>query len=815
MALLQDARYTIRTMRKSPGFTAAAVLALALGIGANTAIFTVVNAVLLRPLPYKQPDRLVALTRVYPGGNPPTVSVPKFFAWKKGSAGALEKVAAYDFMGPGVSLSGDGQPEQIKSIHASIDYFALFGVSPAAGRFFTEEEDRPGGARVAVISNGLWKRRFGGDPGLVGRTIALSGEPYTVVGVAAAGFEPIPPADIWVPLQADPASINQGHYLLCGGRLKPGVTIAAANARMKSAAEQFRRQFPGSISKEESAGVIPMQDLMVGDIRPVLLIMLGAVAFVLLISCANVANLLLARAAGREKEIAIRVAIGAGRGRLVRQLLTESALLALAGGALGLLAGYWGLKGLLAFTPSEIPRLADMGSGLDLRVFGFTLAVSLLTGILFGLAPAFQISRPDVNSTLRESSGRSSAGVRHMRARSVLVVSEIALGLVLLIGAGLLIRSAAAIRNERPGFDPGHALTFKAALNGAKYEKTAGAAQFTRLLTERLESIPGVQAAATIVNLPAELGPDMPFQIEGRPASAANATGDEYWRYVSPHFLKALGVPLLRGRTFTENDVANAPAVVIINEAMAKKYWPKEDPIGQRITIGKGLGPEFEDPTREIVGVVGSVRERGLENGLPPVVYVPQAQVRDAFIALGSKILPSAWVVRTSMDPLTMVNAVRREVVAVDPQQAVFDFRSLDQVLEKSMATRGFILLLLTVFAGAALVLAAIGIYGVMAYDVEQRTQEIGIRVALGADGGSVARLVVRRGMLLAGIGVAIGLAAAFGVTRVLKAMLYGVNATDPLTFTGVAVALAAVALAACYIPARRATRVDPIIALR
>jgi predicted permease len=804
-------------MLKSPGFAGVAVLALALGIGANTAIFTVVNAVLLRPLPYPEPDRLVALTRTFPGGRGPAISIPKFFAWKKNSADVLTNVSAYDFMGPGVSLSGEGQPEQVKSIHVSMDYFSLFGVTPAAGRFFTQEEDRPGGARVVVISHGLWKRRFGGDPGLVGRPAVLSGEPYTVVGVAAADFEPNPAADMWFPLQADPASVNQGHYLYCGGRLKPGVTLAAANARMKVAAEQFRRQYPDAIGKQESAGVTPMQEMIVGDIRPVLLIMLGAVAFVLLISCANVANLLLARAAAREKEIAIRVAIGAGRARLVRQLLTESALLALAGGVLGLMLGYWGLKVLLAFTPSEIPRLADMAthSGLDMRVLGFTLLISLATGILFGLAPAFQVSRPDLNSTLRESSGRSSASVRHMRARGLLVICEMALGLVLLIGAGLLIRSAISMRGVQPGFDAGHTLTFKAALNGTKYENTTAVAQFTRLLAERLESVPGVQAAATIINLPTDLGPDLPFQIEGRPASAGNAQGDEQWRYASPHFLKALGVPLLRGRAFTDNDVAKAPAVLIVNEALAKKYWPKQDPIGQRITIGKGLGPEFEDPTREIVGVIGNVRENGLDNDPPPIVYVPQAQVRDALIAFGSKILPTAWIVRTSMDPLTMASAVRREVMAVDSQQAVFEFRSMQQVLEKSMATRGFILLLLSIFAGVALLLAAIGIYGVMAYDVEQRTHEIGIRVALGADRADVVALVVRHGMLLAGIGVAIGLAAAFGVTRVLTALLYGVKATDPLTFAGVALTLAAVALLATYIPARRATRVDPMNALR
>jgi putative ABC transport system permease protein len=817
MAMFQDARYAVRTMLKSPGFTSVAILALALGIGANTAIFTLVNSMLLRPLPYKEPGRMVFLTRTFRAGRGPIVSIPSFFAWKRNTGDVLASVAAYDFMGPGVSLSGDGQPEQIKSIHASAEYFDLFGVKPAVGRFFTQGEDRPGGERVVVISYGLWKRRFGADRGLLGRPVVLSGEPYTVVGVAAADFEPSPAADAWIPLQPAPNNISQGNYLLCGGRLKPNVTLAQANARMKIAAEQFRRQYPNMMSRGESAGVVTMQELTAGDIRPVLLIMLGAVGLVLLIACANVANLLLARAAAREKEIAIRVAIGAGRARLVRQLLTESGLLSLAGGVFGLILGYGGLRILLAFMPSGIPQLSELvaHSSLDVNVLGFTLLVSLFTGILFGLVPAFHVSRPDLNSTLREGTGRGSAGVRHMRARGLLVISEVALGLVLLTGAGLLIRSALSMRGVDPGFSTQNVLTFKTALSGSKFARTAAVAQFNRLLAEKLESIPGVQAAANIISVPTEIGPDMPFQIEGRPASAGNSGGDEQWRYVSPHLFKAMGVPLLRGRVFTDNDSGKAPAVVIINEALARRYWPKQDPIGQQITIGKGVGPEFDDPSREIVGVVGSVRESGLDNDPPPIMYVPQAQVTDGFTALGNKILPVSWVLRTSMDPLTLSEAVRREVTAADSQQAVFEFRSMEQVLKKSMDIRRFILLLLSFFAGTALLLAAIGIYGVMAYDVEQRTHEIGIRLAVGADTADVVRLVVRQGMTLAGIGVSIGLVAAFGVTRVLKALLYGVKATDPITFAGVALTLAAVALCATYIPARRATRVDPITALR
>jgi putative ABC transport system permease protein len=817
VSILQDVRYAARTMAKTPGFTAIAMLALALGIGANTAIFTVVNGVLLRPLPYKDSDRMVFLNRKFPQGSSPSTSVPKFFVWKRATAGVLDHVAAYDFMGPGVSISGEGQPEQIKAIHVSADFFALFGVTPAAGRTFTADEDRPGGSRAAVISYNLWKRRFGADPAEVGRTIVLSGEPHTVVGIAPADFEPNPPADIWLPLQADPNTLNQGHYLLCGGRLRPGITLAAANARMKAAADQFRRQYPDSIGKQETAAIEPMRDTMVGEIKPLLLIMQGAVGFVLLISCANIANLLLARAAARDKEIAIRTALGAGRGRLVRQLLTESGMLALGGGTLGLLLGYWGLKLLLAFTPAELPRVSELagGSTLDLRVLAFTLLLAVATGVLFGLAPAFQASRPDLHSTLKEGTARTTGGLRHQRARGLLVISEVALGLVLLIGAGLLIRSAASIRAVHPGFDTQRTLTFKTALSGDKYKTTGAVTEFSRRVVERLDALPGIRATANVINLPTEPGPDLPFKIEGRPAKASNAEGDEQMRFCSPEFFKAFSIPMLRGRAFSINDSAKSAPVLIVNEAFARKYFPKENPIGQRVTIGEGIGPEFMDATREVVGISGSAREFGLNRDAPPIMYVPQAQVKDSLTALTNNILPVAWVVGTEMDPMLVANAVRREVTAVDSAQAVFDFRPMSQVLDKALANTRFILLLLSLFAGVALALAAIGIYGVMSYTVEQRTQEIGIRIALGAGRGDVQALVVRHGMLLAAIGVGIGLAAAFGLTRVLSALLFGVKATDPLTFAAVALALSAVALLATWIPARRATRVDPLIALR
>ena len=818
MPLLQDIRFASRMLKKTPGVTAIAVAALALGIGANTAVFTVVNAVLIKPLPYPDSDRMVYLSRTFPGrSGASSTSIPKFFAWKRGAGDVLSDVAAYDFIGPGVSISGEGEPEQLKAIHASQDYFSLFGVKPAAGRFFTADEDRPGGPKVVVLSYGIWKRRFGGDPAIVGRPVSLSGEPHIVVGIAGAGFRPSPPVDVWLPLQADPNSLNQGHFLLCGGKLKPGVTLAAATARMRMAGEQFRRQYPDAMSRDESAGVVSMQEETVGAVRPILLVMLGAVAFVLLIACANVANILLARASARDKEIAIRTAIGAGRGRIVGQLLTESMLLALTGGALGLVLGNWGMKLLLAATPGELPRMDELAaqSGLDLRVLGFTLLLSLATGVLFGLIPALRTSRADLHSTLKEGAGRATGGVRHLHTRGLLVVGEVALGLVLLIGAGLLIRSALSMRAVEPGFDSTNVLTFKTALGNAKYSSTGPMAQYMSQLVNRIEALPGVSAAASVITVPTEPGPDLPFEIEGRQTAAGTSSGDEFWRCVSPHFFKALNVPVRRGRAFTESDGPGTPGVMIINEAMARKYWPNENPIGQRVTIGRGLGPEFADRTREIVGVVGSVRELGLQADPPPIMYVPVAQVPDALSALGSKILPFYWVVRASGQPMQLARAIRREALAVDSQQAVFEFRPLDEILATASATRRFTLLLLGVFASVALLLAAIGIYGVMSYDVEQRRHEIGIRVALGACGSDVVNLIVRHGMTLAIIGIVLGLAGAYGVTRVLAAQLFGVKATDPATFAAVALGLAGVALLATWIPARRATRVDPIVALR
>ncbi|HYM13166.1 MAG TPA: ABC transporter permease [Bryobacterales bacterium] len=818
--LLADLRHAFRLLRKNPAFTLIALAALALGIGANTAIFSVVNAVLLRPLPYPEPDRLVFLMRKYPNGTGNSASVPKFTVWKQYNK-ALESMSAYDFVGPGLNLGNGDRPEQVKAIHASADFFRLFGASPILGRTFTPQEDRPGGPHVVVISNGLWKRRFGGDASLVGRSITLGSEPYTVIGILSPGFQPDPPSDVWLPLQADPAGTNQGHYLLVAARLRPGATLEAANAELKLAGEQFRRSFPQWMEDKESVAAVPMQKEMVGNVRPALLILVGAVSFVLLIACANVANLLLARAASRQKEIAIRAAIGASRGRLVRQLLTESVLLASGGAVLGLLLGSWGVRLLLAASPGNIPRIGDLSKGsplalLDWRVLAFTLGVAFLTGILFGLFPALQLSRPDLSSTLKEAGGRSGSGLRQSHTRGLLVVSEVALALVLLIGAALLIRTFVGLRRVNPGFDPHNILTLQMSLTGPRYSTATQMENFDRQAQQRIEALPGVLAASPAICLPVNnYGIDLPFLIEGKPPAQGRYNGDEFWRFVGPHYFDAFRIPLRHGRVFDDRDSSKAAPVVVINEAMAKKYWPQQDPLGARITIGKGLGPEFDDPPRQIIGIVGDVREGGLSRPPRSVMYVPAAQVSDALYRFGNKIIPASWAIRTAVNPYSLSAAVQREFLALDGQLAVAKVQTMEQIVRDATARENFNMLLLTIFAAIALLLAAIGIYGVMSYSVEQRSHEIAIRMALGADRRDVLRLFVLHGLRLAGLGVVIGLGAAFGLTRLLARLLFGVKPNDPATYLTVAAILTAITLLASFLPARRATQVDPLVALR
>jgi putative ABC transport system permease protein len=814
--LLQDVRHAGRMLAKSPGFTLVAVLTLALGIGANTAIFSVVNSILLQPLPYRDADRLVRLVLTYPNGNGQSVSVPKFMSWKQ-NAPALQYACAYDFSGPGLNLSGGGTPEQVKGIHVSADFFPVFDAKPALGRVFSAEEDRPGGPRLAVLSHGLWIRKFAGDPGAVGKPIVLNGEPYTIIGVLPSAFRSYPPADILLPLQADPNSTNQGHYLSAAARLAPGATIATANSQLKVTAERFRQANPNTMGKEESAGVVPFQESMVGNVKRPLFILLGAVALVLLIACANVANLLLARATHRAREIAIRTALGARRWRVVRQLLTESLLLAVAGGVVGIVVGAWGARALVALSPGNLPRAAEFAEAapLDWRILAFTMGVALLTGIVFGFFPAWQISRTNVNSTLKESSSRSSTG-RRLLARNLLVVSEISLALVLLIGAALMIRTFAALRQVNAGFNPKNVLSFETSLAGTKYSATDRVDQLTREAVRRIETAPGVVAAANGPYLPLEGGFGLGFDIIGRAhAPGDQSTGGAAWMYVSKNYFRSLEIPLLRGRVFDDRDTRNSPLVVAINESFVKKYWPKQDPIGQRIKIGEGMGPDFAEGPREVVGVIGDVKEGGLGNPAPEVMYIPLPQLKDSFISLNNKMIPMTWMVKTSVSPLTLSAAVQKQMLETDSQLAIAHMRPVELVVSEALARQDFNMTLLTVFAGVALLLAAIGVYGMLSYSVQQRSQEIGIRMALGAHRSDVLGMVVKQGMTLAGLGIVIGVAGALALSRLLTALLFGVKPYDPMTFVAVALVLAATSMVACWIPAWRATRVDPMLALR
>jgi putative ABC transport system permease protein len=812
-----DVKHAARMLRRSPGFAATAIAALALGIGANTAIFSVVNAVLLASLGYPHADRLVELELSSPQGTGDVTSIPKFNVWRQQTQ-VFDAVAAYDFSGPGINLTGRGLPEQLKGIHASAAYFDVFGAKMALGRAYTAEEDRPQGPNVAVISNGLWHGRFGGDPKIIGRTIELGGEAYTVIGVLGPTFTTDPPKDVWLPLRADPNSTDQAHYLKSTALLKPGVTLAQAEAAMKLAAAEFRRKFPYPPQPPQASfTAVPLKDSVIGEVRKGLLLLLGAVGFVLLIACANVANLLLARATLRKREIAIRAAMGAGRRRIIGQLLTESVLLSVVGGALGLGLGFAGVKALLAMNPGNIPRVGEQGAAvaLDWRVLGFTLLVALATGILFGLIPALNASRTDLSETLKESGARSGSGMRQNKARSILVVTEIALALVLLVGAALLIRTFAALRGVDPGFDARNILTMDMSLNASRFAKAAGVEQLERDGRQRIETLPGVEAAAMTCCLPLEGGFGLPFSIVGEPPKNGPFTGGAAWITITPEYFKVFHIPVIKGRPFNDQDTGPAGHVVIIDEAMAKEYWTQGNALGAQIVIGKGMGPDFDEPARQVIGIVGDVRLGSLGQPPEPTMYVPLAQVNDAVVALNNKITPMVWVVRTRMQPFSLSEGIQRELRDASGGLPVAHVRSMEQVVGRSTAQTDFNTTLLSIFASMALLLAAIGIYGLMAYSVQQRTQEIGIRMALGASPSNVRGMVVRQGMLLAAIGVALGVAAALGLTRLMSGMIYGVKTWDPTAFVAVAAVLSVVSWLATYVPARRASRVDPMVSLR
>ena len=795
----------------------AALAALALGIGANTAIFSVVNAVLLKPVPFPDPDRFVMFMNTGPQGSNPAASPAKFAHYRLQTE-VMKDVSAFR-MGV-VNYTDGGFPEQLRSGQVSADYFRLAGIPLSRGRTFSAEEDRPGGDHVVVLSQGLWKRRFGSDPSIIGKTMSLSGDPYVVIGILNESpnvrvLEPNP--EVWIPFQLDPNSSDQGHFFQALGRLRPGVSLAQAKARLQLSADEYRRKFPNALQPNFAFGVDPFQEVLVRNVRPTLLVLVGAVSFVLLIACANVANLQLVRATGRRREIAIRAAIGAGRWRIVRQLLTESVVLSLAGGAVGLFLGIVGIRALLSVNTASLPLIGQDGSvvSVDWRVLGYTLLVSIGTGILFGLIPALQASRVDLSTTLKESAGRSGTGFRQNKARSLLVVSEVALALVLLVGSGLLIRTTLALRSVNPGFDSNNVLTMRMSLSGTRYVTSAPVNLLFRDGIERLRALPGVETASATCCIPLEGGYGLPFRVVGRPLQQGPFHGGGGWLTIAPAYFDVFKIPVKRGRAFTERDDGAAPPVVVINERMAQQFWKDGDPLNDRILIGGGAMRELgNEPARQIIGVVGDVRDGGLNNDPGPRMYVPQGQVTDEINALNLRITPAAWVVRTKVEPYSLSGPIQEQLRQVSGLP-VSDVRSMNDVVARSISRQRFNMLLMTVFGSSALLLAAIGIYGLMAYSVAQRTQEIGIRLALGAEGSRVRNMVIVQGLRLTLVGVLVGLASAFGLARFVASLLFGVKAWDPAIFVIVPIVLTFVALVAVWLPAGRASRVDPVIALR
>jgi len=812
----RDIRFAVRSLLKVPGFTVVAILVIAVGIGANTAVFSVINTVLLKPLTYPDPQSLVHLMNTGAQGSFPGANVPKFNIWRQ-QTGIFRQTSAYDTGGAGLNLTGNDQPEQVQGVHVSADYFAILGAPVIAGRTFTAAEDSPHGGNVVVLSYGLWKRRYGGNRDIVGNNIQLNGLPFQVVGVIGREFVTENPADLWLPFQFDMTSTDQAHYFGVIARLRPGVTVAMANAQLKLAADQYRATYPGTLGPNNSFGVVPWQELMVRDTRSSLYVLLGTVGLVLLIACANVANLLLIRATARKRELATRSALGAGRWHIVRQLLTESMVVSLTGGILGLILGVVGVRFLLAINPGSIPRIGEDGSAVkvDLNVLLFTLAVSVLTGILFGLVPAISASRKNLAAVLNESSNRAGVGFRSGKMRSVLVVTEMALALVLVIGSALLIRTFMKLQSVDPGFDTHNVLTMSMSISGDRFLKTSSVAQVIHDGTERINTVPGVTATAAACCLPLQGGFGLPFNIVGRANGNNPNTGGAGYFPVSWSYFEVFKVPVIRGRHFTERDNGAAPGVVIINEAMAKEFWPNSDPLNDHIVIGAGMGPVFVEPPRQVIGIVGDTRDGGLNQDPGPTMYIPVAQMPDKVTELNSRIAPLWWIIRTRTEPHALTAAITNAVREATGGLPVAHIHSMDEIVILTTSRERFNMLLLSVFGASALLMAAIGIYGLMAYSVQQRTQELGVRMALGAQASNIRNMVIRQGMLLAGIGLVIGIAGAFWLTKFLTGFLFGVQKWDPMAFILTPIFLCAVALLAVWLPARRATKVNPISALR
>ena len=805
--LFQDLKFGARMLRKNLGFTLVAVLTLALGIGASTAIFSVVNAVLLRPLQYPNAERIVAIQELNEKGSRVQVTPANFLDWRTQQT-SFEHLAA--LLTRAANFSTGDESERIELAMTSTNFFEVFGVRPHLGRFFLPEEERAGHDAVVVVSYGFWQRRFGGDPSLVNRSLTLDGRSYTVVGIAPAGFQYPDRTEVWIPpYQLVPtlgAQMNieraRGFgFLSAVAALRPGVTVKQAHDEMTAITARLRQQYPDTNNNRFNR-VVSLQTHLVGENTAALLLLLGAVALLLLIACANVANLLLARAASRHKEIAVRLALGATRLRLVRQLLVESVLLALIGGVAGLLLGWWGVDLMQGLLPANFPRAQDIG--IDLRVLGFTLQVSLGTGILFGLAPALQSTNPDINESLKESA-RGSTGAPGNRVRSLLIVSEVALSLVLLIGAGLLFRSFLRLQAVELGFRPERVLTFRLTPSGTNFTEDPQFSDFYRQVAERIRTLPGVDTVGVINTLPLVKGPTSGFRVEGRPLTTPDKWPGVNYRSVSPDYFRAVNVPVLKGRVFDAHDNYSAPRVVLVNQSLVRRDFAGEEPIGKRINLG-GTQPDGQPSWFEIVGVVADVRS--LELNTEPVPEIYTSYLQDPFAGM-------SYVVRSAVEPESLIQAVREAVRQIDKAQPVAEIREMDQIISEVAAQPRFNTLLLSLFAGVALLLAAAGIYGVMSYSVTQRTHEIGLRMALGAQTRDVIRLIVGQCIKLTLAGLALGLVCAYAMTRIMATLLYGISPTDPSTFAVGTLLLVVVALLACYLPARRAAKVDPLIALR
>jgi len=806
--LLKDLRYGLRSLIRYPTFTVLAVLTLALGIGANTAIFTVVNAVLLRPLPYANAERLMMVGISTPSVKLFNTSKNRFFYWREQSKSFDGLTTFRTFSGP--LVNGGVEPDYVTGLRVSEDFFRVFATSPQIGRTFSNEEEITGGPRAIIITDALWKRQFGAAPDVLNKSVSINNVNYTIVGVMPQAFWFEVDADFITPLQLGTSReiSTAGLNYPVIGRLKSGVTRDQALAEMKVIAQQFHDSHPNELIKGEGVNVVDYREFMVGEIRLPLIVLLGAVAFVLLIACANVANLQLSRAVTRVREISIRAAMGASRWRVMRQLLTEGLLLSCIGGVTGLLLAVWGVAAFRRLIPEGlIPREDQIG--LSPSVFIFAAAVSVIAGIAFGLAPAFHSTRLDLTHALKQSTGTGSTGLVHGWLRGALVVSQVALALVLLIGAALLIRTFANLRSVDPGFDSSRMLTFEFAPRGPQYETTAQVAEFNQRTIERISALPGVEAVATTNTLPLRRWLNLPLEFEGKPDEVISAE----WRMISTGYFDAMKMRITEGRNISVDDRNTSAGVAVINESFARRYFPEATPLGKRVIVGRTMGKDLaRDIPLEIVGVVSDSKQTSLKDAALPTIYVPTTQVPDKLMA---NFRSFYFVIRTNDDPQSFAGAVRREMLSLDSQQPIRNIRTMDEVVTTSISAQRFQMSLLALFGAIGLALSAVGIYGVMAYSVSQRTREIGIRMALGAQMKDVLRMVIGQGMKLTLLGVAIGLAGSFAVTRLLKTLLFGVQPNDLTTFAIVSVVLVVVALLASYIPARRATKVDPLVALR